>query len=71
MLRKFEVSMKKSQLSKMKLADVITIKNQLREKLFKEIQGIRTSSYKYADIKKVDPKDLKSIVKQIKNKLGY
>lgn len=55
----------------MKLADVITIKKELRSKLLKEIQGIRTSSNKYPEIKKVDPKDIKSIVKQIKQKLGY
>ena len=55
----------------MKLADVITIKNKLREKLLKDIQGIRTSSKKYREIKKVDPKDIKSIVNQIKQKLGY
>ena len=71
MLSKFEVTVKKSELSKMKLADVITIKNQLREKLLKDIQGIRTSSKKYSEIKKVDPKDIKSIVNQIKQKLGY
>ena len=55
----------------MKLADVITIKNQLRKKLSKEIRGIRTSSSSYAEVKKVDPRDIKSIVKQIKMKLGY
>ena len=71
MLNKFEVKIKKNQLSQMKLSDVITIKNQLRKKLAKELQRIRTASSKYAEVKKVDPKDIKSIVKQIKKKLGY
>ncbi len=61
--------MKKSKLSTMKLADIIIIKKQLKEKLKKEIQGIRTSSSNYPEIKKVDPKDLKSIMKKIKNKV--
>ena len=71
LLNKFEVKLKKSQLSQLKLADAITIKKQLIEKFSKEIQGIRTSSAYYPEIKKVDKKQIKSIVKQIKNKLGY
>ncbi len=62
--------MKKNELSKLKLADIIIIKKKLKEKLKKEIQGIRTSSSNYPEIKIVDPKDLKSILKKIKNKLA-
>ena len=70
-LAKYEVKLKKSQNSKLKLSDVITIKNKIKKKLYREIQGLRTSSSNYKEIKNLNPNDLKTIIRQIKNKLGY
>ena len=70
-LAKYEVKLKKSQISKLKLSDVITLKNKIKNKLYREIQGLRTSSSNYKEIKNLNPNDLKRIIKQIKHKLGY
>ena len=70
-LAKYEVKLKKSQFSKLKLSDVITLKNKIKKKLYREIQGLRTSSSNFSEIKNLNPNDLKRIIKQIKNKLGY
>ena len=70
-LAKYELKLKKSQMSKLKLSDVITLKKKIRSKLYREIQGLRTSSSNFSEVKNLDPKDLKRIIKQIKNKLGY
>ena len=50
----------------MKLSDVITIKNLLRSKILKEIQGLRTASADYADLDVVNPSDIQIIMKEIR-----
>ena len=70
-LAKYEIKLKKSQMSKLKLSDVIQIRKQLIDKLLKEIQGFRTASANYKELNSVNPKDIKRIVKQVKHKLGY
>jgi hypothetical protein len=54
----------------MKLSDVITIKNLLREKIHKELQGLRTATSDYADLDVVNPLDIQIIMKEIKIQLG-
>lgn len=70
-LAKYEAKLKKSQLSKLKLSDVIVIKKNLINKLTKEIQGYRTASASYTQLKSVNPKDIKRIVRKIKKQLKY
>jgi len=70
-LAKYEAKLKKSQLSKLKLSDVIVIKKNLIDKLTKEIQGFRTASARYTQLRNVNPKDIKRIVKKIKHQLKY
>jgi len=56
-------------MSKLKLSDVITIKKKLKKKLLREVQGLRTSSANFKEIRNLNKGDLKRIVKQIKKKI--
>lgn len=50
----------------MKLADVITIRKILSDKIHKEIQGFRTAPSQYEELNKVNPHDIEIIMKNIK-----
>ena len=58
-------------MSKLSLTDRVEIKNQLKSKLLREIEGFRVGGGEYSEVKKLDEKDLKKITTQIKHKLGY
>jgi len=62
----YTTKIRKNQLSEMKLSDVITIKNVLREKLHKEIQGFRSAATQYEELNRVNPQDIEIIMKNIK-----
>lgn len=66
----YTTKIKRDQLSALKLSDVITIKNALRNKIHKEIQGYRTAPSEYAELDHVNPSDLEIIMKNIKLGLG-
>ena len=70
-LAKYEAKLKKAQMSRLKLSDVIIIKKTLIKKLEKEIQGYRTASSDYTDLSKVNPNDVSRIIREIKKKLNY
>jgi hypothetical protein len=70
LMASYEVKMRKDQLSKLKLSDEITIKNLLRDKLQREMQGFRTSPQEYKELDIVNPADLTNIITGIKTKLG-
>ena len=70
-LMKYQAKLKKAQMSKLKLSDVITIKKKLIKKLTKEVQGFRTAPSDYSDLTKVDANDIKKIIRKIKKDLGY
>jgi len=70
-LAKYELKLKKSQMSKLKLSDMISMKKQLAKKLTKEIDGFRTSASSYKDLRHLNPNDIKRVVKEIKSTLGY
>lgn len=70
-LAKYEAKVKKSQMSRLKLSDVITIKKKLITKLEKEIQGFRTASSDYSELRKVNPHDIKRIIRSVKKELGH
>jgi CO dehydrogenase/acetyl-CoA synthase gamma subunit (corrinoid Fe-S protein) len=69
-LFRYESRFSKENLSKLKLADEIDIKNLLREKLHRELQGFRTSTAEYAELDKVNPDDILNIVQQINSIVG-
>jgi hypothetical protein len=70
-LYRYESRFSKDNLSKLKLADEIDIKNLLREKLHRELQGFRTSTSEYAELDKFNPDDIVNIVQQINSIVGY
>ena len=53
-------------LKKIKLVDRVEIKNELKAKLLREVEGLRTNGNQFSHVSKVDPSDLLQIVKQIK-----
>lgn len=62
----YSKKIKTDELSQLKLADVITLKNTLREKIHREIQGLRTSPSQFQELNKINPNDLEIIMKNIK-----
>lgn len=66
----YTTKIKRNELSSMKLSDIITIKNVLRNKLHNEIQGFRTAPSHYSELESVNPKDIEHIMNDIKKGLG-
>jgi len=66
----YTTKIRRDQLSTLKLSDVITIKNTLRTKLHREIQGFRSAPTQYAELDRVNPADIQIIMKNIKLALG-
>ena len=66
----YTTKIKRDQLSSLKLSDVITVKNLLRQKILKEMQGLRTASADYAELDNVNPQDIQIIMKEIRIQLG-
>jgi hypothetical protein len=54
----------------LRLSDVITVKNILRNKILKEMQGLRTASADYPELENVNPQDIQIIMKEIKVQMG-
>ncbi len=69
-LFRYESRFTKENMAKLKLADEIDIKNLLREKLHRELQGFRTSTAEYVELDKVNPDDIVNIVQQINSIVG-
>ena len=65
----YTTKIKRDQLSSLKLSDVITVKNLLRSKILKEIQGLRTASADFPELDNVNPRDIEIIMKEIKVQL--
>ena len=70
-LAKYEAKLKKAQMSRLKLSDVITIKKKLTKKLQLEIQGYRVASSDYSVLTKVNVNDISRIIRKIKKELNY
>ena len=66
----YTTQIKRTKLSGLKLSEVITMKELLREKIQKEIQGFRTTSADYASLDVINTKDVENIMKNIKNALN-
>lgn len=69
LIKKYNLSLKKNQLSQIALVDRIEVKKELKEKLFRELQGFIVNEKKYKSLKNVEYDDIEKIVKKIKKKL--
>ena len=65
----YSTQIKRTKLSGLKLSEVISIKEILRNKILKEIQGFRTTPLDYPELDKVNKKDVEKIMRNIENKL--
>jgi hypothetical protein len=54
----------------MKLADEITVKEMLKDKLHRELQGLRVSGSEYQELNEANPDDIDKIRKQILETIG-
>merc|ERR1712032_1688993 len=70
-LNKYTLQIKKDNAKKLKLTDRISVKKQLKSKIFREVEGFRDEGKKYPLIYKVDKGSMKKIVSDIKNRLGF
>jgi hypothetical protein len=70
-LKRYQKRLEGDKLAKLKLTDRVEVKNQLKDKLIKEIEGFRTSPAAYKELLKVERGSIDNIVKQIKSKLHY
>ena len=57
--------------SKLKLTDRIEIKKQLKNKIFRELEGFRNTGKDFTLLNKVDKGDMNRIVNQVKARLGF
>lgn len=71
LMKKYEERLKTNTNSVLSIPDGISAKNSLRDKLTREIQGIRTFSNDFNDLDKIDPEDIKRLTKEVKHRLGY
>jgi hypothetical protein len=69
-ISKYNEKLHRDQISQLRLADIVTVKNMLRDKLLRETQGFRTSNSDYKDLEKVNPEDIVKVINQIKLKLN-
>ena len=63
--------MKKDAATKMKLVDRIAVKKQLKNKIFREVEGFRNTGNEFTLVNKVSKDTMKKLVGQIKNRLGF
>jgi len=66
---KYELKLKRDKIARLRLVDRVEAKNQLKNKLIQEIQGLRTRGTDYAELSKVDKSVIDRIVSDIKKKL--
>lgn len=70
LMNTYESVLRNKEASTLKIADEVTMKKILKEKLYKEIQGFRTSPADFKDLDMVSPSDIHNVIQQIKQKLG-
>jgi len=70
-LNRYTVQIKKDAASKLKLTDRIEVKKQLKNKIFREVEGFRNTGKEFTLLKKVSKGDMNKIVNQIKARLGF
>lgn len=70
LLKKYSLKVKKDQFEESKVVDREQLKRELKEKILREVQGLRTFSNKESLLSKVNQKELNKIIKKIKSKLA-
>ena len=70
-MNRYTIQLKKEAASKLKLTDRIEVKKQLKNKIFREIEGFRNTGKEYTMLKKVSKGDMNRIVNQIKVRTGF
>ena len=70
-LNKYTIQIKMDNASKLKLSDRIEIKKQLKNKIFRELEGFRNTGKDFTLLNKVDKGDMNRIVNQVKARLGF
>ena len=66
----YSTQFKTTQLSGLRLSEVIGIKELLRNKILKEIQGFRTAPSDYSELDKVNKNDVEDIMRRIKHEMN-
>ncbi len=69
-LKLYEERLRKDKLQTLKLVDRVEAKNQLKDKLIKEIEGFRTRPSDYQDLLRVDKIYIMAVVQSIKKQLN-
>jgi hypothetical protein len=70
LLKKYELKVKKDQLDQNMVVDREQFKRELKQKILREVEGIRSFGHKESLLSKVNQKDLNKIIKKIKKKLA-
>ena len=70
LLKKYEMKVKKDQLEKSKVVDRQQLKKELKEKILREVQGLRSFANKESLLSKVNQKELNKVINKIKRKLA-
>lgn len=70
LLKKYDLKVKKDHLVQSKVVDREQFKKELKEKILREVEGIRSFGHKESLLSKVNQKDLNKIIKKIKKKLA-
>lgn len=66
----YTTQIKRTELSGLKLSDIITLKKLIMDKILKEIQGFRTASADYADLDKLNKEDVELIMRKIRYEIN-
>jgi hypothetical protein len=69
LLERYTLKIKKDQMSKLSLRDSAEIKKQLKDNIYREVQGLRSSGSDFNLLSKVDKHDLMRMVHDIKKEL--
>lgn len=70
LFKKYDLKVKKDHLVQSKVVDREQFKRELKEKILREVEGIRSFGHKESLLSKVNQKDLNKIIKKIKKKLA-
>ena len=70
-MNRYTIQLKKEAASKLKLTDRIEVKKQLKNKIFREVEGFRNTGKEFTMLKKVSKGDMNRILNQIKARLGF
>jgi CRISPR/Cas system-associated protein Cas5 (RAMP superfamily) len=70
LLKRYALKVKKDQFEQSKVVDREQFKRELKQKILREVEGIRSFGHKESLLGKVNQKELNKIIKKIKKKLA-